>query len=79
MAIWHDPLDELIADLERAVPTTVAPNCDMPPMEDYCYFGEWALTRDPAKQARLAEDPHVKRVLAYFDRLGRMPRSSEPQ
>jgi hypothetical protein len=70
MAIWRDPFDELIADLERAVPTAVAPTFEIPPpMEDYCYFGEWALTRDPVKQARLAEDPHVKRVQAYHDRL----------
>ncbi len=28
--MWRDPLDELIADLERIVPPTRAPKCDIP-------------------------------------------------
>jgi len=71
MPIWHDPLDELIATLERAVPMSAAPIFDgPPPMEDHCVFGEWLLARDPARKASLAEDPRVKRVQAYYDRLG---------
>ena len=30
MAMWRDPLDELIADLERAVPTAARPEWDIP-------------------------------------------------
>ena len=71
MAMWRDPLDELIADLERAVPTAVSPACDIPSMTDYCFFGESLLSRDPETRRRLAEDPHVKRVQAYHDRLAR--------
>jgi hypothetical protein len=67
---WNDPLDELIADLERAVPAAARPEWDMPPpMEDYCLFGEWLFfARDPAKKAQLGEDPRVRRVQAYYDR-----------
>jgi hypothetical protein len=65
MAIWHDPLDDLIADLERAVPAAPASTFDIPPMEDYSVFMEHMLSRDPAKRSRLAEHPAVKRVQAY--------------
>jgi hypothetical protein len=71
MAMWRDPLDELIGDLERAVPATVSPACDIPSMHDYCYLGEYLLSRDPETRRRLAEDPRVKRVHAYHDRLAR--------
>ena len=30
MAMWRDPLDELIADLERAVPSAARPECGHP-------------------------------------------------
>ena len=80
MAIWRDPLDELIADLDRAVPTAAAPTFDVPPpMEDVCFFGEWLLAREPSKKAHLAEDPRVKRVQAYYDQLGHVLRSLEPR
>ena len=78
MAIWRDPLDDLIADLEPSVPVAPAPTFDIPPMEDYCVFGKYMLSRDPAMQSQLAEDPAVKRVHAYHDRLARMLQSSGP-
>jgi len=78
--MWRDPLDALIADLERSGSASSASTFEMPPpMEDHCFFGEWLLARDPAKKAHLAEDPRVKRVQAYYDRLGRVLRSSEPR
>jgi len=79
MAIWRDPLDELIVDLERALPTAApAPEFEMPPpMEDYCVFGEIIRTRDPAARQRLLEHPAVKRVMAYHQRLARERESSE--
>jgi hypothetical protein len=40
-------------------------------MTDCCYFGEHLLSRDPETRRRLAEDPRVKRVQAYHDRLAR--------
>ena len=69
MPIWRDPLDELIADLERTVPQKAAATFEVPPsMTDHCFLGEWLLERDPARRAQLAEDPRVKRVQAYYDR-----------
>ena len=69
MPMWRDPWDELIADLERSVPTSAVPDFDMPPpMEDYCYIWDWLFARDPATRARMAEDPHIKRILAYHER-----------
>jgi hypothetical protein len=78
MAIFRDPLDELIADLERSVPTAAAAEFDIPPMEDYCVLGQMILSRDPAERLRLADDPAVKRVMAYHERLAREWQSSRP-
>ena len=72
MAVWRDPLDELIADLERAIPAATTLAFEMPPpMEDVCFFGESILSRDSAKRMLLAEDPRVKRVWEYYQRLPR--------
>ena len=72
MAMWRDPLDELIADLERSMPAATTPAFEMPPpMEDVCVFGESLFSRDPAERLLLAEDPRVKRVCVYYERLGR--------
>ena len=70
MAIWRDPLDALIADLERVTPAATVAAFEMPPpMEDYCYFGEYLLSPDPEKRRQLANDPRVKRVLYYHERV----------
>ena len=76
MAMWRDPLDELIVDLERAVPSTVSVACEIPSMDDHCFFGQSILSRDPAERLRLADDPRVQRVQAYYDRLARTRPSS---
>ena len=78
MAIWRDPLDALIADLDQAVPAPTALTCDIPPMEDHIVFMEHLRSRDPAEKARLANDPRVKRVQLWFDSLARVRRSSDP-
>ena len=80
MAIWRDPLAELIVDLEHSLPTAPpAPAFEIPPpMEDYCVFGEIIRTRDPATRQRLLDHPAVKRVMAYHERLARGWKSSEP-
>ena len=78
MAIWRDPLDELIADLERAVPTAAAPTFEMPPpMEDYSIAVMSVLSRDPAERQRLSADPATKRVMEYHERLAQARRSAE--
>lgn len=70
MAMWRDPLDELIADLERSMPAATTPAFEMPPpMEDVCVLGESLFSPDPATRQRLAEDPRVLRVRAYYERL----------
>ena len=63
MPMWRDPLDELIGDLERAIPAATTPAFEIPPpMEDICLLGESILCRGPAKRLLHAEDPGVKRV-----------------
>ena len=71
MAMWRDPLDELIADLERVTPSAMSFACDIPSMTEMCFYVQSILSRDPAERLRLAEDPRVKRVQAYYDRLAR--------
>ena len=68
MQMWRDPLDELIADLDRSVPTSPAPDFDMPTMTTVSGGSGCSLPADPAKKAQLADDPHVKRVEAYHER-----------
>ena len=66
MAIWRDPLDELIADLERVTPAATVVAFEMlPSIEDYCVAVQSVLSRDPEERRRLAADPAVKRVLEY--------------
>ena len=72
MAIWRDPLDELIADLERMTPVGTVVEFEIPPpMEDYCFFMQSILSRDPEERLRLATNPAVKRVQEYHERLAR--------
>jgi hypothetical protein len=72
MAIWHDPLDELIADLERSMPTSAAPTFEVPPpVEDHCLLVQCVLSRNPAERVRLAADPRIRGVVAYYDRMAR--------
>ena len=83
MAIWRDPLDELITNLERMTPVGTVVDFEMPPpMEDYSIAVQSILSRDPAERLRLAADPAVKRVDEYHERLARTWRASravEPQ
>ena len=81
MAMWRDPLDELIADLERAVPTAGRAECDLPPMEDHCFWAARAiLAHEPFEALRRSDDPRVRRVQAYCDRWvdGRPPADAYP-
>jgi hypothetical protein len=78
MALWRDPLDDLIEDLERAVPATSVPDQYefLPRLEDLQWaVGEiiWAST--PGEQARVAQDPRVQEVMDQLAR--RLARHSE--
>ena len=77
MAIWRDPLDELIAELERVTPVGIVEAFEMPPVEDYAVAVQAILSRDPAERLRLAADPAVKRVQEYHERLARGRRSPD--
>ena len=74
MAMWRDPLDELIADLERAVPAAAPSVFEIPPFGDHCFWVQRLLSEDPAERQRLADDPRVRRVQAYYDAWGRSDR-----
>jgi hypothetical protein len=74
MPVWRDPLDELIAALERVTPVGTATEQAFempPPIEDYSILVQSILSRDPAERARLAADPAVQRVMEYMERLAR--------
>jgi hypothetical protein len=71
MALWRDPLDDLIEDLERAVPAKPVPNEDDfgPRLEEL----QWAVcelmyARTPEEVARVKSDPRVQKVV---DQLAR--------
>jgi hypothetical protein len=78
MPVWRDPLDELIVALERVAPVgTDDQTFEMPPpIEDYAIAVQAVLSRDPVERARLADDPAVKRVDEYHERMARAWRSS---
>ena len=79
MAIWRDPLDELIADLERMTPVASEMVFEIPPpMEDYSIVVQRILSRDPAERLGLAADPAFQRVMAYHERLARIPARARP-
>ena len=79
MAIWRDPLDDLIADLEPSTPAATNHAFEMPPpMEDYSITVMSVLSRDPAERQRLAAHPAVKRVMEYHNRLARARHSTDP-
>jgi hypothetical protein len=80
MPVWRDPLDELIAALERVAPVGTAQTFEevAPPIEDYAVAVQAILSRDPVERARLAADPAVKRVEEYMERLARAWQSRAP-
>ena len=79
MALWRDPLDELIEDLEGAVPATAAPPVRGVRLEDLQWFlGEilwrenWDEPMTPDEIARFEQDPRYDEVttqLKYGIRL----------
>jgi hypothetical protein len=68
MALWRDPLDELIADLERTVPP--APVAAIPIDERSLVDLQWAvgivLWGSPEDQA----DARFQRVMASLTKIG---------
>jgi hypothetical protein len=71
MALWHDPFDELITDLEHDLPPAdveEAPFCGRPTIESISWV-ESLIARDPAVRERLKNDPAVQRFQAKLDRF----------
>jgi hypothetical protein len=70
MALWRDPLDELIADLERALPPTSDSEVfDWPQiLVDLQSAVGAVLSRSPDERARLANEVDVGRALDRFHR-----------
>ena len=70
MALWRDPLDELIADLERAVPAAAGSAFDvLPPVEDVQLLVAAILWGNDEERARVERDPRVQAVIAYHEQL----------
>ena len=61
MAMWRDPLDVLISDLERVVPSADATIEDLPSMVEYAMCVQSILSRDPAERLRL---PRIRALSA---------------
>jgi hypothetical protein len=76
MALWRDPLDELIADLERALPPESDPEVfDWPQvLSDFQGAVGAVLSRSPDERTRLANAAALGRALDRFHRcLGGRP------
>jgi len=69
MAIWHDPLEELIAGLERALPAETW--SEMPPYEVFSAVTDVVLFGTPEEQRAIHMSPEGQRVAAYFARIAR--------
>jgi len=68
----RDPLDELIADLERALPPETGPGrFEMPPIEGVQLLVWATLTGTPDAWALAERDPRVQEVLAYNRKMAR--------
>ena len=62
--MWRDPLDELIADLDRVV--TPDPQASFPSMADVIAVSDTILYGSAAAKARLPRDPAFQRVTARW-------------
>lgn len=63
MALWRDPLDELIDELERAVPTaTPGDNAILPRLEDLQAVIGPILFASKEEQGRIFADPQYQHL-----------------
>ncbi len=79
MPIFRDPIDTLIADLERAVPAAAGPSryphitvmsADLDCLSEHV---EAVLSRDPEKLRRVESDPRIQRGLESLTRWLGLP------
>ena len=66
----RDPLDELIADLERALPAEAGGQFEMPPPFEHLQFALKAVFGTDEDRARAATDPRVQAVWKHLEKLG---------
>lgn len=77
MAVWHDPLDDLIADLDAAVPAApLAMRLDLPSLEDLQWVVTEILWGSPEDLAKAQADPRFQKV--FDDLAASMARSGDP-
>jgi hypothetical protein len=60
--VWRDPLDELIEELERALPPTADPSGHLPRLEDLQAVISPILFGTKEQQERLFADPAYQRL-----------------
>ena len=65
--MWRDPLDELIADLDRVV--TPDAQAQLPSMVDVITVTDTAFYGSAAAKARLPRDPAYQRVVAHWEAM----------
>jgi hypothetical protein len=65
VAIWHDPLEELIAGLERALLAETWN--EVLPLEVFQAVNDTILFGTPEEQEQLKTSPEWKRVTEHFD------------
>ncbi len=78
MALWRDPLDELITDLEQTVPSVPAPALAIAYYQATLIGLQiWAgavFSGDPEQLARAERDERVRLLLADLERVAALPR-----
>ena len=80
MALWRDPLDELIDDLERALPPDARGTLQILPIEDVQALIYAILYSTEENRARAYQEPGAQRALRYYEELGKLRGSnSEPR
>jgi hypothetical protein len=72
MTLWRDPMDELIAELERELKVPVLDG--LPSYEDFCAATDVIMFSSEEDLAEARQDPRVKR---YFEQLDRHWRKAE--
>jgi hypothetical protein len=69
VALWHDPLEELIAGLERTLPAETWN--EIVPYEVFCLAADVLLYGTPEQWAAFQLGPEGQRVAADIARLAR--------
>ena len=64
--MWRDPMDELIEQLEAALPAARGFKLDEPPLIEFQESVVLLLYGSAKERARLATDPHFAGLRAYF-------------